>query len=139
MGGKAAIAANAGLLTVGTLRRRPRRQPPQRRPGAKHAQCAPSSGLLCSIPRRRSGGHMNDARSLTDNLELIIDCCRYSGGLLSEAAVKKKYRFTDDVWTRLGEMSPSSRPSKRKNLEGCATAARNENWRKNTSRARPTF
>jgi len=49
---------------------------------------------------------MNDARSLTDNLELIIDCCRYSGGLLSEAAVKKKYRFTDDVWTRLGEDEP---------------------------------
>ena len=46
---------------------------------------------------------MGDAINLTDNLELITDCCRYSEGLLSEAAVRKKYRFDEATWKRLGE------------------------------------
>ena len=43
------------------------------------------------------------AKSLIDNLELITDCCRYSEGLLPEAAVRKKYRFDEATWKRLGE------------------------------------
>ena len=47
---------------------------------------------------------MGDAvKSLIDNLELITDCCRYSEGLLPEAAVRKKYRFDDATWERLGK------------------------------------
>ena len=59
MAGKAAIAANAGLLTVGTggAPATPRRQPPQRRPGAKHAPCTLRSGLLSSIHRQGNGAH----------------------------------------------------------------------------------
>src|SRR5262249_3399499 len=41
--------------------------------------------------------------SLIDNQELITDLARYAEGLLSEAAVKKKYRFTDEIWQSLGE------------------------------------
>src|SRR5262249_15819512 len=40
---------------------------------------------------------------LISNYEFIADCCRYGEGLLSEQAVKKKWRFDDDAWTILGE------------------------------------
>lgn len=33
---------------------------------------------------------------------LITDCTRFYEGLLSEAAVRKKYRFDDGMWERLG-------------------------------------
>ena len=46
---------------------------------------------------------MGDAESLLDNHEFVTDCARYAEGLLSEKAVKKKYRFTDDVWQSLGD------------------------------------
>jgi len=49
---------------------------------------------------------MGNAGSLTDNLELITDCCRYSEGLLSEAAVRKKYRFDEATWKRLASDDP---------------------------------
>jgi len=42
------------------------------------------------------------AKSLLDNLELITDFCRYSEELLSEAAIRKKYRFDETTWKRLG-------------------------------------
>jgi len=41
-------------------------------------------------------------RSLIDNHELILDCCRYAEGLLSESAVRKKWRLPEDVWEALG-------------------------------------
>src|SRR5262249_6876431 len=44
---------------------------------------------------------MANAGSLLDNLELITDLCRYSEGLLSEAAVRKKYRFDNKTWEKL--------------------------------------
>ena len=49
---------------------------------------------------------MGDAKSLTDNLELITDFCRYSEGLLSEAAVRKKYRFDNKTWEKLAADDP---------------------------------
>jgi hypothetical protein len=39
---------------------------------------------------------------LEDDLDFIADCCRYAENILSEAAVKKKYRFSDAEWDRLG-------------------------------------
>src|SRR5262249_32572942 len=45
---------------------------------------------------------MGDAGSLLDNHEFIVDLARYADGLLSEAAVRKKYRLPDDVWQGLG-------------------------------------
>src|SRR5215831_10517597 len=45
----------------------------------------------------------NLASSLIDNLEFITDLARYAEGLLSEAAVRKKYRFDEATWARLGE------------------------------------
>jgi hypothetical protein len=35
--------------------------------------------------------------------ELIVDCARYSEGLLTEKEVKKKHRFDDGTWERLGQ------------------------------------
>lgn len=41
---------------------------------------------------------------LTDNQEFIVDCCRFAEGLLTEAAVRKKYGKLDETsWTRLAE------------------------------------
>ena len=39
---------------------------------------------------------------LEDDLEFVADCCRYTENILSEAAVKKKYRFDDATWEKLG-------------------------------------
>ena len=39
---------------------------------------------------------------LEDDLEFVADCCRYAENILSEAAVKKKYRFDDSTWEKLG-------------------------------------
>ena len=50
---------------------------------------------------------MNDVEkfpaALIENPEFITDCARYADGVLTEAQVKKKYRFDDDTWMRLGE------------------------------------
>ena len=46
---------------------------------------------------------MDDPTSLIENHEFITDCARYADGLLSEQDVKKKYRFDDDTWARLGD------------------------------------
>jgi hypothetical protein len=35
--------------------------------------------------------------------ELIVDCARYSEGLLTEKEVKKKHCFDDATWERLGQ------------------------------------
>jgi hypothetical protein len=32
----------------------------------------------------------------------IVDCARFAEGILTERAVKKKYRFDDETWERLG-------------------------------------
>ena len=40
---------------------------------------------------------------LEDNQEFIADRCRFAENILSEAAVRKKYRLADDVWEKLGE------------------------------------
>ena len=40
---------------------------------------------------------------LEDNQEFVADLCRYADGLLTEAAVRKKYRFDNDAWEKLGE------------------------------------
>jgi hypothetical protein len=41
--------------------------------------------------------------ALLDNLEFISDLCRFSEGIFSEAAVRKKYRFDEATWASLGE------------------------------------
>ena len=50
---------------------------------------------------------MSDAEkistALIENPEFITDCARYADGVLTETQVKKKYRFDDNTWTRLGE------------------------------------
>jgi hypothetical protein len=40
---------------------------------------------------------------LEDNHEFVADCCRYQEGILDEKAVRKKYGYSDDVWTSLGD------------------------------------
>jgi hypothetical protein len=41
--------------------------------------------------------------SLEDNHDFISDMARFADGLLSEAAIRKKYRVGADVWEALGE------------------------------------
>jgi hypothetical protein len=40
--------------------------------------------------------------NLKDNQEFISDCCRYNEGVLSEAAVRKKWHFDAATWELLG-------------------------------------
>ena len=40
--------------------------------------------------------------SFTEDHEFIVDLARYAEGSLSEQQVKKKYRFDDETWVRLG-------------------------------------
>jgi len=42
------------------------------------------------------------AGSLLDNTEFILDLCRFSEKLITEEAVRKKYRLPEDVWQGLG-------------------------------------
>ena len=39
---------------------------------------------------------------LKDNHEFVSDCCRYNEGVLSEAAVRKKWHFDAATWELLG-------------------------------------
>lgn len=39
---------------------------------------------------------------LEDNLEFVVDLCRFAENILTEQQVKKKHRFTDEVWSKLG-------------------------------------
>jgi len=38
--------------------------------------------------------------------DFIVDCARFAEGILTERAVKKKYRFDDATWERLGSNEP---------------------------------
>jgi hypothetical protein len=39
----------------------------------------------------------------SEDHEFVVDLARYAEGSLSEQQVKKKYRFDDETWVRLGE------------------------------------
>jgi hypothetical protein len=39
----------------------------------------------------------------SEDHEFIVDLARYAEGSMTEQQVKKKYRFNDEVWARLGE------------------------------------
>lgn len=41
--------------------------------------------------------------SLINNLEFITDLARFAEGLYTQQDVKKKYRFDDDAWAKLGK------------------------------------
>jgi hypothetical protein len=41
--------------------------------------------------------------SLIDNDAFVCDMARYAEGGLTEKQIKKKYRFPDDVWVKLGD------------------------------------
>jgi hypothetical protein len=45
---------------------------------------------------------MGFAQSLLEDHEFIADCCRFAEGITSEAAVRKKYHFSEEAWERLG-------------------------------------
>ena len=70
--------------------------------------------------------------------ELIVDCARYSEGLLTEKEVKKKHRFTPPG-SASAKMMRSSRRLKPKNYEGYGLGWQKGNLRKNTLSKRPTF
>jgi hypothetical protein len=54
----------------------------------------------CGKPIREAAT-VNDA--LIKDHDFIVDCARYSEGVFSEQDVKKKYRFDDVTWAKLGE------------------------------------
>ena len=39
---------------------------------------------------------------LEENLEFVADCCRYAENILTEKQVKKKWKFDDATWEKLG-------------------------------------
>ena len=41
-------------------------------------------------------------RALVDNHELITDLSRFAEGLLSESAIRKKWRLSEETWEQLG-------------------------------------
>src|SRR5215471_4648736 len=41
--------------------------------------------------------------SLRDNYEFVVDLARFSEGLFTEAAVRKKYHFDESTWESLGK------------------------------------
>jgi len=43
-----------------------------------------------------------EVADLKDNHEFVSDCCRYNEGILSEAAVRDKWRFDAATWELLG-------------------------------------
>jgi len=45
---------------------------------------------------------MSFAQSLIEDHEFVTDFARYSEGLMSEAVIRKKYRFDETTWERLG-------------------------------------
>ena len=45
---------------------------------------------------------MGFTQSLLEDHEFIADCCRFAEGITSEAAVRKKYHFSEEAWERLG-------------------------------------
>ena len=64
---------------------------------------AEGAGAFSQVRPSAKGPTMNDAGSPIENHEFVEDLCRYAEGILTEAAVKKKYRFDDGTWTSLGE------------------------------------
>jgi hypothetical protein len=46
---------------------------------------------------------MNDPTALLDDHDFVVDFCRFSEGILDEKFLRKKYRFDNDTWERLGE------------------------------------
>lgn len=40
---------------------------------------------------------------LHNNQEFLADCCRFFESLLTEETMRRKYKFSNDVWNRLGE------------------------------------
>src|SRR5262249_54875678 len=72
------------------------------RPGSRVGGRIRTSSLTEARGHRRRC-IMDDPTSLIENHEFIIDCARYADGLLSEQDVKKKYRFDDATWERLGK------------------------------------
>src|SRR5262245_38539547 len=40
--------------------------------------------------------------SLLDDRDFIVTMARFADGLVSQAAVKKRFNFTDEVWESLG-------------------------------------
>src|SRR5262249_33550447 len=40
--------------------------------------------------------------ALRDNFEFVVDCARFAEGLVSEAAMRRKYHLEEETWTALG-------------------------------------
>jgi hypothetical protein len=49
------------------------------------------------------GDVVNFPTALIDDADFVLALARFADGLETEAAVKKRFKFTDDVWDRLGE------------------------------------
>ena len=63
---------------------------------------AEGAGAFSQVRPSAKGPTMNDAGSPIENHEFVEDLCRYAEGILTEAAVKKKYHFDDAIWESLG-------------------------------------
>jgi hypothetical protein len=46
---------------------------------------------------------LHPAERLEDNLEFVSDCCRFSENVMSEEAVRKKWKFSNTTWRALAK------------------------------------
>jgi hypothetical protein len=46
---------------------------------------------------------MGDTANFIDDHEFVVDLCRFSEGIYTEAAIRKKYRLEESDWIALGE------------------------------------
>ena len=58
--------------------------------------------LRKALGERQQLSAPNLSQTLMKDEEFITDLCRFSEGVYTEAAVRKKYHFTEETWTALG-------------------------------------
>jgi hypothetical protein len=65
-----------------------------------HSNAAPARLTRKAAP---VGFTPNLAQTLRENADFVSDLCRFSEGIATEAAIRKKWRLEESEWTTLGE------------------------------------
>ena len=75
---------------------------------------------------------------LINDQEFIVTLARFADGLTTQAAIKKRYNFTDDVWEQLGSMMRSLKRLKLKKHDAFVVVTPHGSARRRTLPLRPT-
>ena len=70
--------------------------------------------------------------------DFVADCCRYLGGVLTEAAIKSKYHFDDGTWENLGDNDALIEAIEDEKTRRVRNGCKNANARSNSLCRRPT-